>query len=369
MDAGVVGVHRTPAGSTLVLVDPRTGASKTLRKFPGTVDVIDAHGALVIYTQVAPNIVFEAHLARVGAASMLEGPLVLVDERLEDQIIGCQARAVKIPTFDVDPATGRTRELHAFLLEPTRPLEDAGQRLALVRAFYGGANTYNTFDQIMCAAGLTMVSPSVRGSRGFGRAFSSMNDRDLGGDEIVDLFFAARWTEKHTGLPASRIGVYGRSHGGYATMRALTFPPETNGRNESYGFGFGMSDAGFSDIKTFFDATNIPDWVVLESGDPAVPADLAKMGDRSPLTHVDRLGAPILLTHGSNDWRVPVQQSRQFVQKAKELGKDVTYVEFEGQGHHVEGLARKVRAYQARFDFLMDVAEAASARTVSGSGD
>jgi dipeptidyl aminopeptidase/acylaminoacyl peptidase len=369
MDAGVVGVHRTPAGSTLVLVDPRTGASKTLRTLPGTVDVLDAHGSLAIYTHVAPDIVFEAHLARIGPASLQEGPLVLVDDRLEDHIVGCEASAVKIPTFDVDPRTGRTRELHAFLLEPRQPLEDTGRRLALVRAFYGGANIYDTFDQIMCAAGLTVVSPSVRGSRGFGRAFSSLNDKDLGGDEIVDLFFAARWTEKHSGLPASRIGVYGRSHGGYATMRALTFPPETNRRNESYAFGFGMSDAGFSDIKTFFDATNIPDWVVLESGDPALPADLARMRDRSPLTHVDRLRAPILLTHGSNDWRVPVQESRQFVKRAEALDKDVTYVEFEGQGHHVEGLARRVRAYQARFDFLMNVAKAAADESAPGERD
>jgi dipeptidyl aminopeptidase/acylaminoacyl peptidase len=369
MDAGVVGVHRTPAGSTLVLVDPRTGASKTLRRFPGTVDVVDAHGSLVVYTQVAPDIVFEAHLARIGPASMQTGPLVLVDDRLEEQIVSCRASTVKIPTFDVDPATGRTRELHAFLLEPRRPLEDPGQHLALVRAFYGGANTYDTFDQIMCAAGFTIVSPSVRGSRGFGRAFSSLNDKDLGGDEIVDLFFAARWAEKHTGLPASRIGVYGRSHGGYATMRALTFPPQTNGRSESYTFGFGMSDAGFFDIKTFFDATNIPDWVVLESGDPAVPADLARMKDRSPLTHADLLRVPVLLTHGSNDWRVPVQESRQFVRRAKELGKDVTYMEFEGQGHHVEGLARKVRAFQTRFDFLMDMAKRATDGATSSNGD
>src|SRR5690606_21847427 len=229
-------------------------------------------------------------------------------------------------TFDVDPQTGKTRLLHAFLLEPRVPPENPSQRLGLITAFYGGANTYSTQDQIFCAAGLTVVSPSVRGSSGFGKAFYSLNDKDLGGDEIIDLFYVARWLAERTGLPERRIGVYGGSHGGYATMRALTFPPETNGRNEFFPFGFGLAHAGFSSIKTFYDAPNTPDGVGLEGGGPNVPADLAKMLDRSPLTHVDRLQAPLLLTHGSKDWRVPVEESRQFVEAARQLERPVVYV-------------------------------------------
>ena len=36
------------------------------------------------------------------------------------------------------------------------------------------------------------------------------------------------------------------------------------------------------------------------------------------------------------------------------------YVEIEGQGHHIEGLGLQVQVYQARFDFLMAVAKAAT---------
>jgi dipeptidyl aminopeptidase/acylaminoacyl peptidase len=141
-------------------------------------------------------------------------------------------------------------------------------------------------------------------------------------------------------------------------MRAMTFPPHTNKRHasdETYAFGFGMAEAGFSDIVAFHDATNIPDWVVLESGDPAIPEDLARMRDRSPINHVDRLVAPIFLLHGGNDWRVPVSGSRAFVEAAKAAGKSVTYLEVEGQGHHVEGQERIVEAWQARFDFIESV--------------
>ncbi|MFO0633060.1 MAG: prolyl oligopeptidase family serine peptidase [Nannocystaceae bacterium] len=358
-DAGVIAVHRTPAGSTVVRVDAATGAVTASTRMPGTVDVIDGFGARALLTQESPDIVFQALELDATASEPKPAIVAEPDAALQPRVVACKATAVQIPTFDLDPKTRKPRQLHAFLLEPRQPLADASQRLGLVTAFYGGDNAFSEFDQIMCAAGFTVVSPSVRGSSGFGRDFAALNDRDLGGDEIVDLFHVARWLEQRAGLDARHIGVYGGSHGGYATMRAMTFPPGTNGRNEDYAFGFGMSHAGFSDIKSFHDKCNIPDWVVLESGDPSKPADLARMKDRSPLTHVSRLQFPILLTHGSNDWRVPVQESRQFAQAAQAAGLPITYVEFEGQGHRIEGLALQVKAFQARFDFLMAVAKAA----------
>ena len=362
VDAGVFAVHRSPMGSSLALIDPRTG--KTLGEQPqrGKADVIDGHASRVMWTQEAPDLVFEANLATLApsdgkAAGLNNQRVISLPESLTAQIVQCRAEAVKIPTFD--RVSGKPRELHAFVLRPIRPLADRTRQLALVESFYGGENSYSTFDHIMCAAGLTVVSASVRGSDGFGRSFQALNDRDLGGDEIVDLFHVARFAERSLGLSPRQIGVYGGSHGGYATMRALTFPPTTNDRNDSYPFGFGLAHAGFSDIKSFHDQSNIPDWVVLESGDPSVPADLARMRDRSPLSHVERLTAPLLLTHGANDWRVPVAESRAFAERAKALGKPVTYVEFPDQGHHIEGLALQRKLYQARFDFLMAVARPA----------
>ena len=50
----------------------------------------------------------------------------------------------------------------------------------------------------------------------------------------------------------------------------------------------------------------------------------------------------------------------QFATAAKELGLPVQYVEFEGQGHHIEGLGLQVKLYQTRFDFLKAVATAAA---------
>jgi len=353
IDAVMV-AHGTPAGSTLELIDAGSGEVLGRGQAPGKVELLDAHDRRAVWSQEAPDKVFEANLASLtrtgdggGEVELRNDALIRLPSALEHKLVHCVPEAVTIPTFD-------ERELHAFVLRPREPLD---QGVAMVRSFYGGDNSWTRYDHILCAAGITVVSPSVRGCGGFGRAFKALNDRDLGGDEIVDLFWVARWIEDQLDIPSARIGVYGRSHGGYAAMRAMTFPPETNDRGESYAWGFGLAEAGFSDIVAFHDATNIPDWVVLEAGDPAVPEDLARLQDRSPITHVDRLSAPIFLLHGGNDWRVPVEGSRSFVDAAKAAGKDVTYVEVEGQGHHVEGQERIVEAWQARLDFIERVLE------------
>lgn len=347
-DRGVLLAHGTPAGSTLELIDTKTGKLLGSASAAGHVSIKDGHGDRAIWSQESPSQVFELSLARFttgadGSLDMQTDRLVTLAPELEQALVRCQPERVEIPTFD-------GRKLHAFLLTPREPL--AGPAIAMIRSFYGGANEWTDYDQILCAAGITVVSPAVRGSEGFGKQFEALNDRDLGGSEIVDLFAVARWTEQRLGIGHERIGVYGRSHGGYATMRALTYPHDDP---QFYPFGFGLAEAGFSDIVAYFHATNIPDWVVLEAGDPNVPADLTKLRERSPIDHVERLDAPIFLLHGANDWRVPVEGSRAFAEAATKLGKPVTYLEVAGQGHAIQGDARIVESWQARFDFIEGV--------------
>ena len=52
-------------------------------------------------------------------------------------------------------------------------------------------------------------------------------------------------------------------------------------------------------------------------------------------------------------------------EKAKALGKPVTYVEFAGQGHHIEGVALLRKLFQARFDFLMAAAQPPAAKATT----
>lgn len=350
--------YRRPHENEMVVIDPRTRAELGRRTFDanlGTIGFDEKNHFIISKTSAASP--FQADEMWItlenGKAVWHLEPKIRLPERLANALEQCNVERVQYPTFDIDPKTGKHRMLHAFLMTPKRPRANPAERLAVITSFYGGGNNFDMRAQIFCEAGISWLSPAVRGSAGFGKEFAALNDRDLGGNEIVDLFYGARFLEQKLGLKPHQIGVAGGSHGGYATMRALTFPPDTNQRNEAYPFGFGISHAGFSSIVSFYDATNIPDWIILEAGDPKTERN--KLLDRSPLAHVARLEVPLLLTHGSNDNRVGVSESRQFNEAAKRLNKPVTYVEFPGQGHGIKGLENQARYFDAHFQFLEDV--------------
>jgi dipeptidyl aminopeptidase/acylaminoacyl peptidase len=269
----------------------------------------------------------------------------------QNEMIQCDVQFVRFDTFDKDPATGENRSLHGYLYTPTDQIEPK-DRLVRMKSFYGGGNQFSIENQIFCEAGVVTFSPAVRGSWGLGKAFRQLNDGDLGGNEIVDLFHGARYLVG-LGYDAKKIGVYGRSHGGYATMRAMTFPLGTNGHNTVFPFAFGMADAGFSDIIDFHANSNIPDWVLLEAGDPATEAE--KLKDRSPIHHVDKLKAPLFFSHGENDNRVPVSGSRNMYEACIAAKQNCTFMAFPGQGHSIHGLANIQKLYQARFSFLEQI--------------
>lgn len=348
-----------PWESVLQLRDPSSGDVLFESTTPTNVAVADAFGDTLVVRESSVTTPFQMRQMTISATTAASGappsfavshtPVAGVPQQLASTLEQCVAERVTFPTLD-RLADGSPRMLHAWLLSPREPVA-ASERLARIITFYGGGNGFSTGAQILCAAGIATLSPSPRGSSGFGAAFAALNDGDLGGDEIVDLFYAAQYLVDHHGYTPAQIGVSGGSHGGYAAMRALTFPPGTNGYDlPVFPFGFGLSHAGFSDILSFYETCNIPDWVILEAGDPATEAD--KLRDRSPLTHVGLLSAPLLLTHGENDSRVPVEESRRFAAAAQALGRPVTYVEFAGQGHGISGLENSLRYYRALFAFL-----------------
>lgn len=351
--ASVLVVLGRPYESEVQILDAESGDLLMSETIDSTLSVLDAHGTNLIVTENSLESPWRGRrltVSRSGDVSATRwSAFAAIPEETASRISHYRAERVSYPTFD-RTEDGAQRMLHGFLLTPKNPPADPADRLVRIKSFYGGGNTFDTSSQIMAAAGIATFSPAPRGSSGFGAEFAALNDRDLGGDEIVDILYAAKWLVAEKGYEPHQVGVYGGSHGGYATMRALTFPPHTNGRNESFDFGFGWSHAGFSNIIDFYESCNIPDWVVKEAGDPATESD--KLLDRSPISHVDLLRAPILLTHGSNDWRVPVTGSREFAEKAQALGRPVTYVEFEGQGHGIRGFENLVRYYQAALTFF-----------------
>lgn len=314
--------------------------------------VYDSDGDKMMVAASSNTSMFRIDEVKVGTNSLDFKTVVDVPKDLKEKIYNANVERITYPTFDIDPATGKQREIHAYLYSPKNPLP-AKDRVVMIQSFYGGGNYFSIRYQILANAGIYVLSPSPRGSSGFGKEFSDLNNKDLGGDEIIDIFYAAKYISKKLNIPPKNIGVFGGSHGGYAAMRLLTFPGEVNGNTVEFDWGFGISHAGFSDIIHFYENCNIPDWVTLEAGDPKTEAE--KLNDRSPLYHASKLKGHLLLTHGTNDSRVPIAGSQMMADSLNKYDKKVTMVKFEGQGHGIKGLDNTIIFYQTWFDFLEKV--------------
>lgn len=176
-------------------------------------------------------------------------------------------------------------------------------------------------------AGITVLTPNVRGSGGFGRSFMHADDRERRFAAIDDVADCVHHLVSGGHAEPSCIAVGGWSYGGYLTLAALTFHPDL--------FAAGVSICGMSDLSTFY--RNTEAWIAAAAypkyGHPISDRDLL---DRlSPLLRVDALTAPLLLVHGGNDTNVPVGESDQMAQALRERGRTVRYLVFEDDGHEI----------------------------------
>ncbi|MBR5072832.1 MAG: S9 family peptidase [Bacteroidales bacterium] len=341
-------VSTSPEGSLVRVLEP-DGTELTRTLYPATLSFQTTVGNKMYFTAGATDILFQIWTVDFVDGQLEQSVLVDLPEDIKSSMVTSHAEKLSIPTFDIDPATGETRLLHAYLMVPDNPLP-ADQARLMVMSFYGGENAYDVEHQVFTAAGMYVLSASPRGSSGFGRDFAALNDHDLGGNETIDMIYCARYVSEMLGIPPERVGCFGMSHGGYETMRLMTFPGEVNGFKASFPFGFGVAVAGFSDIIYEHYHTNIPDWDYLEAGDPVTERD--KLMDRSPINHVDKISGPLLLIHGDHDDRVDIGGSQMLYDALKDAGKPVEFLIMEGQGHGYKGIDNQMRYYRTILDFI-----------------
>ena len=173
--------------------------------------------------------------------------------------------------------------------------------------------------------GYVVLAPNIRGSTGYGREFQEANRGDWGGKDLQDVVKGAQWLANEGIADAKHIGAYGGSYGGFMTLMVLTQAPEV--------WAAGVSVVGVVSWKALYDTTrgDLRDYLERELGDPAKVPDLYR--DRSPLTHVSKIKAPLLVLQGANDPRVPQSEAKLMTDALKKAGKTFDHHVYEGEGH------------------------------------
>jgi dipeptidyl aminopeptidase/acylaminoacyl peptidase len=199
--------------------------------------------------------------------------------------------------------------------------------------------------QILTLGGFAVFVPNVRGSTGYGLAYTKRVDRDWGGQDRLDHVFAmTQVLPNDERVDVTRAGVVGRSYGGYMTLTLAARHPEL----------WAAAVDMFGPYDLFTAIERVPEtwkpYFLLAVGDPVRDHDF--FVERSPKTYIADIACPLLVIQGKNDPRVVEAESRQLVDDLRDIGRDVEYLVFEDEGHDVLKLPNRVRCYDAIVGFF-----------------
>ena len=205
---------------------------------------------------------------------------------------------------------------------------------------------YNAMLQHLLNHGYAIFSVNNRGSSGYGKTFFHLDDKRHGEDDLQDIVYGKYYLQSLDWVDPNKIGVIGKSYGGYLTMAAMTFTDE---------FEVGIDIFGVTNwVRTL---ASVPPWMeslkpVLyeEMGDPVTDAERHRR--ISPLFHAEKIRKPILIIQGANDPRVLQIESDEMVAEIRKNGVFVEYVLFDDEGHGLRKKANRIAASEAYVKFL-----------------
>jgi dipeptidyl aminopeptidase/acylaminoacyl peptidase len=192
--------------------------------------------------------------------------------------------------------------------------------------------------------GYICIAPNVRGSTGYGMDFQKANVKDLGGGDLQDEVYSAKFLEATGYVDSKKIGITGGSYGGYLTLMAIGKTPDM--------WAAAVEDYGIINWFT-----------LLEHEDPALQQyERSLLGDpekdraiydaASPLTYINQARAPLLVLQGDNDIRVPKEEAEQVVKTLRDAGKTVEAHYYANEGHGFAKRENQIDAISRTIDFF-----------------
>ena len=205
-------------------------------------------------------------------------------------------------------------------------------------------DSFNRTAAALTSRGYLCIAPNVRGSTGYGLEFQKANIKDLGGGDLQDEVYAARFLVDTGYADPKKIGITGGSYGGYMTLMAIGKTPET--------WAAAVEEYGIINWFTMLqhEDPSLQEYEKSLLGDPT--KDRSVYEDDSPLKYLRNAKAPLLVLQGDNDIRVPKEEAEQVVQTLKAAGKTVDAHYYPNEGHGFAKRENQIDAIQRTIEWF-----------------
>ena len=205
-------------------------------------------------------------------------------------------------------------------------------------------SVYNPFLQYFISKGYAVCTPNVRGSSGYGKTYIHLDDVRKRMDSVKDLTALVDWLKDEGQADSEKIAVMGRSYGGFMVLAAITHYPDI--------WAAGIDIVGISSFRSFLKNTSVWRRKLREVEYGSIEADGDYFDAIDPIHRTDAIQCPLLVLHGANDPRVPIEETEQMVDALKARNHPVDYVRFEDEGHFFVKTKNNITAYSTVADFL-----------------
>ncbi|WP_442597845.1 S9 family peptidase [Neobacillus sp. D3-1R] len=258
--------------------------------------------------------------------------LPMVEERL------IEPELIQFTSFD-------GLQVPAFMYTP----KNVEGKLPVVVFVHGGPESqiravYNPFLQYFLNHGYAVCTPNVRGSTGYGKTYSHLDDVRKRMDSVKDLTSLVEWLKAEGNADSDKIAIMGRSYGGFMVLAAITHYPDI--------WSAAIDIVGISSFRTFLEKTSSWRRKVREAEYGSIENDGDFFDQIDPIHHVDKITCPVMVLHGANDPRVPIEETEQIVDELRARNHPVTYIRFEDEGHFFVKLKNNITAYTGVAQFL-----------------
>ncbi|MGE8207160.1 alpha/beta fold hydrolase [Heyndrickxia sp. NPDC080065] len=289
--------------------------------------------AYVFNSPTLPSDIWELHLT----SSLLKRITFVSRSPIIENLL-IEPELIEFSSFD-------KLKIPAFFYKP----KTAADNVPVVIFVHGGPESqiravYNPFLQYFLNRGYAVCTPNVRGSTGYGKKYTHLDDVRKRMDSVKDLTYLVEWLKSNGNADPEKIAIMGRSYGGFMVLAAVTHYPEL--------WAAAIDIVGISSFKTFLEKTSPWRRKLREAEYGSIEQDSEFFAQIDPIHHTDKIQAPLMVLHGANDPRVPIEETEQIVNELRERNHPVQYIRFEDEGHFFVKLQNNITAYTSVADFL-----------------